>query len=173
LDDRFDHVLASTSIMNGTDGIEYVAGSHKAFGNDGQHFNKSINATPTNTAVSSSVANALYANSDHLPVIMDMVVAGTLASNQTQAWAGWEVEVLENPFAERLRIRIRQELFAGARLHITLSDLTGRKVKDFTQYFPAGTHEVEIPVEGAPAGLYLLDIVAPESGRVVKKLIKT
>lgn len=173
MDDRFDHILATNSIMNGTDGIDYVAGSHKAFGNDGQHFNKSINATPTNTAVSSAVANALYASSDHLPVIMDMVVAGTLANTQPAVWTGWEVEVLENPFESTVRLRIRNDGSVGANLHFTLSDLTGRKVFDFTQYHPAGTHEVEIPVEGAPAGLYLLDIVAPESGRVVKKLIKT
>lgn len=48
-------------------GIEYVSGSYPAFGNDGMHFNDSINAPP-NTAVPPEVADALHYGSDHLPV---------------------------------------------------------------------------------------------------------
>jgi endonuclease/exonuclease/phosphatase family metal-dependent hydrolase len=67
LDDRFDMILMSPAIIN-SGGISYVANSYQSYGNDGLHFNDSINQPPNN-AVGQSVANALHYSSDHLPVI--------------------------------------------------------------------------------------------------------
>lgn len=72
VDDRFDFLLLSPSLMQ-----RYTAGSYTAFGNDGQHFNNSINAEPANSIVSQTVANALFDASDHLPVYLDLVFSGT------------------------------------------------------------------------------------------------
>lgn len=67
LDDRFDLILYSKAIsLSG--GMTYVANSTVAYGNDGNHFNDSINQMP-NSAVSQAVANSLHYGSDHLPVI--------------------------------------------------------------------------------------------------------
>jgi endonuclease/exonuclease/phosphatase family metal-dependent hydrolase len=66
MDDRFDLILYSEALStNG--GIKYVANSQIAYGNDGNHYNDSIN-DPPNTAVSVAIANALHYASDHLPV---------------------------------------------------------------------------------------------------------
>ena len=70
LDDRFDMILFSSSISS-PGGIEYVNGSLEAFGNDGQHYNDSINHPP-NLAVGQSIADALHYASDHLPVIAEL-----------------------------------------------------------------------------------------------------
>ncbi len=67
MDDRFDLMLYSKGI-DAAGGMQYVAGTMKAFGNDGNHYNDSINHMP-NTAVTQAVANALHNGSDHLPVI--------------------------------------------------------------------------------------------------------
>ena len=67
LDDRFDMILMSQAIMNSGD-ITYVPGSYNEYGNDGNHFNDSINKPP-NAVVSQQVANALHYASDHLPVL--------------------------------------------------------------------------------------------------------
>lgn len=66
LDDRFDMILMSPAVME-AGGITYVPGSYRAYGNDGNHYNDSINKMP-NTAVTQQVANALHYASDHLPV---------------------------------------------------------------------------------------------------------
>jgi subtilisin-like proprotein convertase family protein/PKD repeat protein/endonuclease/exonuclease/phosphatase family metal-dependent hydrolase len=66
LDDRFDLVLYSTAISQ-SGGITFVPGSTTAFGNDGNHYNDSINMPP-NTAVAQNVADALHYGADHLPV---------------------------------------------------------------------------------------------------------
>lgn len=67
LDDRFDMILYSNAVKN-SGGIKFIPGSYIAYGNDGHHFNDSINKIP-NTAVSQTVSNALHYASDHLPVI--------------------------------------------------------------------------------------------------------
>ncbi len=66
LDDRFDFLLISDAV-NSTGTIEYQADTYTSFGNDGDHFNSSINYQ-TNNAVSAALADALYNASDHLPV---------------------------------------------------------------------------------------------------------
>ncbi|MBL4577295.1 MAG: hypothetical protein JKX74_02410, partial [Flavobacteriales bacterium] len=73
MDDRFDFILISDSIVNGGDRVQYMSGTYAAFGNDGNHFNQSINNLP-NTAAPDSVINALYYMSDHLPVVMDLLI---------------------------------------------------------------------------------------------------
>ncbi len=70
MDDRFDLLLFSYSLIDGA-GAEYVPGSYRAFGNDGQHFNDDINDPPT-IPEGAAVANALHAASDHLPVYFDV-----------------------------------------------------------------------------------------------------
>ncbi|MFY0675402.1 MAG: endonuclease/exonuclease/phosphatase family protein, partial [Bacteroidia bacterium] len=78
LDDRFDWILVSDDVVNGTNKMEYVLGSYKAFGNDGKHFNNAINFKE-NTAVRDEVADALHEMSDHLPVVMK--VANTFTNS--------------------------------------------------------------------------------------------
>ncbi len=70
LDDRFDFLLLSYAFQSGSR-WHYVNGTYTEVGNDGNHFNQSINAG-TNTAVPDSVANALHTVSDHLPVYLDL-----------------------------------------------------------------------------------------------------
>lgn len=69
MDDRFDWILASGDVINGSNNIEYVLGSYKAYGNDGKHFNNAINFKE-NTAAPANIINALHEMSDHLPVVM-------------------------------------------------------------------------------------------------------
>jgi endonuclease/exonuclease/phosphatase family metal-dependent hydrolase len=66
LDDRFDMILMSQEILN-SGGITYIPGSYNEYGNDGNHFNDSINQPP-NAVVGELVADALHYASDHLPV---------------------------------------------------------------------------------------------------------
>jgi endonuclease/exonuclease/phosphatase family metal-dependent hydrolase len=67
LHDRFDQILVSAMLLP-----HYKAGSYTTFGNDGHHFNDSINSMP-NLAVDSATAQALHDASDHLPVYLDLV----------------------------------------------------------------------------------------------------
>ncbi len=66
MDDRFDMILFSNA-LNGSGRVSYVPGSLTPIGNDGLHYNDSINRLP-NYAVPDSVANAIHYASDHLPI---------------------------------------------------------------------------------------------------------
>lgn len=73
-DDRFDQILVSQSVLNGSDSVKYITGSYDAVGNDGNHFNSSLISAPTNLQYPDSIVKALYYMSDHLPVYLETVV---------------------------------------------------------------------------------------------------
>jgi len=80
LDDRFDFILAGRSLLEGTLGLQYASGSYTVLGQDGNRLNGSVH-DPVNTAVPQDVAEALYAMSDHLPVMVGL---------RHGAGTGWE-----------------------------------------------------------------------------------
>lgn len=82
MDDRFDVWLSSASLRDGN-GLDFVPGTNSAYGNDGAHFNLDIDGNGFNSAVGLTVATALKAVSDHLPVIYQLrVPAKVVAASQ-------------------------------------------------------------------------------------------
>lgn len=80
LDDRFDFILMNRHLLNDSGGLKYMPGTYRALGNDGQHYNKNITDSPTNTSAPSAVIQSLYKASDHLPIICRLAVDGTFIS---------------------------------------------------------------------------------------------
>lgn len=76
MDDRFDMILISQALLD-SGNITYVNGSYTSYGNDGLHYNDSINRPPNN-AVGQTIANALYYASDHLPVFAQFKFEGII-----------------------------------------------------------------------------------------------
>src|SRR5262245_42978202 len=77
LDDRFDLILPTTNWQDGA-GLELIADSCIAVGNDGQHHNNSIQDPPT-IPEGAAYATALHSVSDHLPVRVDIRLPALLA----------------------------------------------------------------------------------------------
>ena len=69
MDDRFDFILYSDDVVDGTNGVTYIPNSCYALGNDGNHFDISLLDPPVNTSVPDSIVQALYYMADHLPVL--------------------------------------------------------------------------------------------------------
>ena len=83
MDDRFDIIFITEALENGV-GFSILADAYRAFGNDGNHYNESINDGnntyyPTNIPRSNDIADALNEASDHIPVVCDFVMPGTLS----------------------------------------------------------------------------------------------
>jgi len=93
MDDRFDFILASSSVLDST-GLNYVPDSYTPFGNDGNHFNEAINAG-SNAVVSDEMADALLEASDHLPVFLELTFEGSGAGTP----AVMITEIMQNPSA--------------------------------------------------------------------------
>lgn len=84
VDDRFDFQLSTGDFQDG-DGLSLIAGSYRTFGNDGNHYNLDINTGdnsyyPGDLVRSNSVADLLWAATDHMPVVADYQVPGILGA---------------------------------------------------------------------------------------------
>lgn len=73
MDDRFDFILLSGSIMDGSKGINYIPDSYETIGQDGEGFNSSLGISD-NESVPEEIAGALYEFSDHLPVALKLQI---------------------------------------------------------------------------------------------------
>ena len=152
MDDRFDFILMSENIYGGNKGIRYISGSYEAIGQDGRHFNQSINNG--NTAVSQAVADALYHNSDHLPVKME-ISCGYQDVNDLTA-NSLSFDIFPNPANEKINIRFYQENLGKA--NILLFNTLGQLVYCDDVFVNNNLTEHVIPVENLQKGLYFLRI---------------
>lgn len=84
LDDRFDMILMSQAVMD-SGGITFIPGSYYAYGNDGNHYNDSINRPP-NSVVSQQVADALHYATDHLPVVASFYFPSNIKTLSLKAY---------------------------------------------------------------------------------------
>ncbi len=154
MDDRFDFILMSENIYGGRENIRYVGGSYNALGNDGNRFNKSIN-NPTNQAVSQEVANALFHNSDHIPVTMDLVVSLNEDVNELNA-NELSYDVFPNPASSKINLRFYQN--NSGRANILLFNTLGQAVFSENIFVNDCLSEHVINVENLPKGFYFLKI---------------
>jgi len=71
MDDRFDFIMMSENSRTDPE-CHYIPGSYKAFGNNGDCFNKRIDDLNSYGPYSLSIRQILYNMSDHAPVIMKL-----------------------------------------------------------------------------------------------------
>jgi len=95
IDDRFDHIMTSLDIISGSKNVKYINNSYFALGNDGNHCNDSINQG-TNNSVPPAVLNALYGNSDHLPVILKLQIETATGIDEGNLKIPFDFYVLSN-----------------------------------------------------------------------------
>jgi len=79
LDDKFDFWLTSYNLQD-SEGTDITFGTAFPYGNDGLHYNDSVNGGGFNNAVGITVANALFQASDHLPTIVELKVPSKIAA---------------------------------------------------------------------------------------------
>jgi hypothetical protein len=169
LDDRFDFILTTGSILYGTQKVHYVPGTYHAVGQDGNHYNLSVNGSPTNTSVPSNVLTALADNSDHLPVTMKLVVSQIGAGVQTLSNNIENLNV-NNPVDDILYFSGR--IKKPAKLNLQVFSLLGQLMiqKELTvnsEYF-----NDQISLDQLKNGLYFLVLSDENSQQITKKIIK-
>ena len=169
LDDRFDFILSSQSIID-KGGIDYVDGSYWAYGNDGNHFNQSIH-DPPNDSVSTPIAIDLYLASDHLPVVaeFDFGVVSDVEDEQNLPKDFVLYQNYPNPFNPSTKIRFRILEFGFVSLKVY--DVLGNEIATLVnEAKPAGSYEVEFSGIGLSTGVYFYRLTAADYS-ASKKLI--
>jgi hypothetical protein len=154
LDDRFDFILNSQAVTS-EGRIKYIPNSLRPFGNDGNHYNDSINKRP-NTSVPDSIADALYYGSDHLPVMAsykfdpypNAVNNITSLPNQFKLYQNYP-----NPFNPKTIINY--ELGITNYISLKVYNVSGRLVKTLVdQRQSAGKYKVYFNSTDLPSGTY-------------------
>lgn len=165
MDDRFDFILVSNKVKNGTDKVKCLPETYHAFGQDGRRFNGSI-VSPANTAVSEQVAQALYTMSDHLPVVMDYTISQTLAVHDAVA----ELPVsIVNPVSNMLEVTTN--LLTPDHLTFEIHTIDGKRLHQETVTLPASPQHLTFDFPYNPA-IYLLKITDGKGNTTVRKLVK-
>ena len=125
MDDRFDLILFSPHFFEPGGTITYEPESTWPVGNDGMHYNDSINAMP-NTSVSAEMANAIHYASDHLPVIAEINFNNPVYVST--ATVQDDIKIYPNPSPGRFTM----ELPTQFQSQIIIMDALGRIVHEET-----------------------------------------
>lgn len=165
MDDRFDFFLASDEIMEGKEHIKYVLDSYRAVGQDGQRFNESL-INPANNSVPAEVVSALYAMSDHLPIVMDLAI-GAQIGNVTTSKSGLKLS-FNNPAKGTIHLKV--SLPGNNMVEVTLFDFLGN-IHHYSLRTISTTENITIPVSGLAEGVYLLKITSQGEMPVTAKVM--
>lgn len=165
MDDRFDFILVSSRIMNGSNKVKCLPETYHAFGQDGNRFNGSI-ISPVNTAVSSQVAQALYTMSDHLPVVMDYTIDQPLGIGEETVQLPISIT---NPVGNTLEVTAN--LLTPDQLTFEIFAIDGKRLHQETVLFAAGPQHITFNFPYKPA-IYLLKITDRNGNTNVRKLVK-
>lgn len=152
LDDRFDFMLCSENMLDGSVGYQYVNNSYYSLGNNGTCYNENITDCMPNFSVPSSVMNALYYMSDHLPVIMQLQL------DQTSSISELNKKILLRSNMVSETIRFNQSLNETVEIY----SVTGKKL------LQRQLNGKSINVNGLSSGAYILVIGEETSLKFVK-----
>ncbi len=164
LDDRFDIILVSPYIYYGSDRIHLIEGSYHVVGQDGMRFNGSV-LSPVNNSVPNNVANALYQQSDHLPVVMDMAIDAHVGV--TEHTPDYYVNVL-NPVQETLHVEMQSNL--DEKYTVSLFAVDGRLLARYHENLPEGFHRLSYPFPYGK-GAYLIVFQNSKRQKIAKKVL--
>ncbi len=168
LDDRFDFILISNDLKQGNNHITYKDNSYKVIGNDGNHFDKSIN-NGTNNSVPANILNALYNHSDHLPITLELEV-DNIASGIGKAGNNNFIINFQNPTNGILDLHIESD--NNDRKNIQIWSIQGQKIYD--KSFSGNIINKNISIENRANGMYILMVTNAEgqveySSKIIKQ----
>ena len=151
LDDRFDFILISENLQTNST-LHYVNDSYKAFGNNGNCFNKNISdVTCTGTVYSQSIRDHLYNMSDHLPVIMQLQTDQVL--NLSDNLQSSEYIQFKNGNVIAFSIILELDI-SQLDKKIYIYNSIGQKVKSVT----ANKTLLDIDATNLPSGIYYISL---------------
>ncbi|MBK8381762.1 MAG: T9SS type A sorting domain-containing protein [Ignavibacteria bacterium] len=163
LDDRFDMILNSKGLTE-EGGIKYIPGSLKPLGNDGNHYNDSINQRP-NTSVPDSIADAIYYGSDHLPVTAlykfektgSVTIISNLIPEKFNVYQNYP-----NPFNPSTKIKF--DIPSGlngsdSKVRLSVYNSLGKEIAELVnENLGAGSYETEFDASDYSSGVYFYKI---------------
>ena len=160
--------MMSEKISTGNDNIRYINNSYQALGQDGLHFNNSINAMPLNSELPVEVVDALYNNSDHLPIIMKLNINAKVGVHDIPE-NNFIVELFPNPADNYLRINFGMS--NNALIKIIVFNILGEEIitKEINIINNHNTYNLNI--ENLDSGMYFIKICTEDGLLKMMKFI--
>ena len=169
MDDRFDYILMTKPVIDGTDKIQYINGSYHALGQNGTFFNNSL-LSSTSRTIPDSVVNALYNMSDHLPIITDLSVNQTHVSIKKKPLKINSFDFkLTNPVYDNLKLSVFNSS-NSKKINVSIISILGKTI--FSKNYLSDNETITLPVNSIQSGIYFVKVVDGEKRCVVKKFIK-
>jgi endonuclease/exonuclease/phosphatase family metal-dependent hydrolase len=157
MDDRFDLLLHSKAMTLPANKIymSYLRARYFTVGNDGNHYNDSINKLPNNSAPL-AVINGIHYASDHCPIIGVYMMNGTsgvVTQTSTLANSFSLYQNFPNPFNPGTTINF--DLPRSSYVSLTVYDMNGKQVMNpVNENRSAGKFSVSIDASALPSGTY-------------------
>lgn len=155
LDDRFDFILISNSILNGTNGFKYIENSYNSPGQDGIRFNQSL-VSPANLSLQQNIIDALYNFSDHLPVIIELTAEKYMLSVLDKSKDRFKVQY-NNPVRGNLKLLVTAE--QPSPLSVKLFYTNGMAVDAMFYNLHSGINTIDLNLNGIKPGVYVLELL--------------
>lgn len=152
VDDRFDFILFSPSLVDPANELHYIESSYFSLGNTGACYNQSITSCSSNNEVPYDVLRAIYYMSDHIPQVCEMEVNVTIDLAELQSHS-FPIQIIYGSTTSA-----RVHMHASAPGSMVIRDVQGRMVHSWNVALQQGSNAFEIPASGLPTGIFLLSI---------------
>ncbi len=128
LDDRFDFIMMSENFANSTE-FYYVEETYKAYGNNGNCLNKSVNDLDCTGEFSFELRDNLYWMSDHTPVVMQFETTQTFLSTPVYEKKPWLWFESSNHTTNFIDVGINNQEMPSEAKNIYIYNLIGQEVQ--------------------------------------------
>src|SRR5690606_29007975 len=150
MDDRFDFIMMSNNFNTSSD-FYYVEDTYKAYGNNGNCFDKSINSEDCSGEYSFELRDNLYWMSDHTPVVMQFETTQTFLSKPVYVQKPMMWFNSPNYGNSYIELGINPQQLNSENIYIY--NLLGQKVRSIT----IGEQEnILLDISGLSNGIYLI-----------------
>ena len=163
MDDRFDFIFFNNDLLSGAKGLTYIANSYKAVGNDGNHYNKSINAAPTNTAAPANVIDALYYMSDHLPIVLKATIPVNVGVDELVIESKWTGFYTGEIFKFKSNTTEKS-------ITVVVYDLLGKMIQ--TESF-SNQNEFQLALNNLKQGMYFVKVITSSNHQETFRILNT
>ena len=165
MDDRFDLILVSPYVFYGSQNVQVLPETYHALGQDGNRFNGSI-VSPQNNSIPANVAQALYNQSDHLPVIAEFAIDATVGIAERTDDFLYKVV---NPVRDNLDIYLHG--IQPDQYTIEIRSIDGKCLATYKETLSEGGQRLSYPFP-FKSGMYLLRLSNSKHQEQISKLVK-
>lgn len=160
MDDRFDQILLSASLLSGDGGLQYIDGSYRALGQDGNRFNRSL-VDPPNESEPEALIMALYQMSDHLPVVLQMKTT-EVVSGIHESHPGYDMSLrVVGLYPDRIELHVSG---SEGPLDIGVYSMMGREWCRTPGVYPTHEQLIMIPLTDLMPGVYVVRAICQQAG---------